>query len=286
MDSTKSFITRDNIIEMIKDIDIADLLGDDVENKIYETLEKTGMPTEYADYVLESDEFKDYVGEYVMEGMEYILYDKELPTLDKEDTTNMLITSFDRVIDEAKKNNINVEEHLSEEQQNEIKNKIEVYTPEIIDKIPEVETIIKNKVSNNTKYQEMINQFQTMMDKIQKIYSYQSIIFGAIIIQFILIILLSFKNFKFIKNIGIPFGLNTLLLYIVNFLIPIIINNYYPEQLNFMRSMIDTMVNNIKNIWINIAIKYLVVFIIFIIMQIIVNILLKRKEQPKDMETW
>ena len=143
IDSTEVFFSEENITDMIKRIDITEILGEEVKNKIYETLEKTGMPSEYADYVLESDEFKEYVGQYISEGIEYVIYDKELPKLDEKETTEMLVASFNIVIEKANQNGIVVDQYITKEEQAKIVEKIEVYTPEVIEKILEIETLMK-----------------------------------------------------------------------------------------------------------------------------------------------
>ena len=158
LDTTKSLVEEDNIKNIIKEINIEELIGTETEDKIYEILEKTGMPKEYADYILKSSEFKEYVGKYTAEGIELILNHKEVKKLDKKETTDVIVSSWNQALEEAKKNNIDVEEYITEEEQNKIIDKIEESTPEIIDKVMDLENTIKTKIDRQ--YQDKIEKIK------------------------------------------------------------------------------------------------------------------------------
>ncbi len=280
LDTTKSLVEEDNIKNIIKEINIEELIGTETEDKIYEILEKTGMPKEYADYILKSSEFKEYVGKYTAEGIELILNHKEVKKLDKKETTDVIVSSWNQALEEAKKNNIDVEEYITEEEQNKIIDKIEEYTPEIIDKVMDLENTIKTKIDR--RYQDKIEKINNTLEMIRKIYNCQSLLKVFIIVEFIIIILLNIK--KTFKNIAFPFGINAFLLFTINFIIPIAINHYYPVEFNFMKSIFEAIIHNLMFEWKNIGIIFVIVFILLIIIQIILNTVLKKK--PKDMEIW
>lgn len=280
LDTTKSLVEEDNIKNIIKEINIEELIGTETEDKIYEILEKTGMPKEYADYILKSSEFKEYVGKYTAEGIELILNHKEIKKLDKKETTDVIVSSWNQALEEAKKNNIDVEEYITEEEQNKIIDKIEESTPEIIDKVMDLENTIKTKIDR--RYQDKIEKINNTLELIRKIYNCQSLLKVFIIVEFIIIILLNIK--KTFKNIAFPFGINAFLLFTINFIIPIAINHYYPVEFNFMKSIFEAIIHNLMFEWKNIEIIFVIVFILLIIIQIILNTVLKKK--PKDMEIW
>lgn len=280
LDTTKSLVEEDNIKNIIKEINIEELIGTETEDKIYEILEKTGMPKEYADYILKSSEFKEYVGKYTAEGIELILNHKEVKKLDKKETTDIIVSSWNQALEEAKKNNIDVEEYITEEEQNKIIDKIEEYTPEIIDKVMDLENTIKTKIDRQ--YQDKIEKINNTLEMIRKIYNCQSLLKVFIIVEFIIILLLNIK--KTFKNIAFPFGINAFLLFTINFIIPIAMNHYYPVEFNFMKSIFEAIIHNLMFEWQNIGIIFVIVFILLIIIQIILNTVLKKK--PKDMEIW
>lgn len=280
LETTKSLVEEDNIKNIIKEINIEELIGTETEDKIYEILEKTGMPKEYADYILKSSEFKEYVGKYTAEGIELILNHKEVKKLDKKETTDVIVSSWNQALEEAKKNNIDVEEYITEEEQNKIIDKIEEYTPEIIDKVMDLENTIKTKIDR--RYQDNIEKINNTLEMIRKIYNCQSLLKVFIIVEFIIIILLNIK--KTFKNIAFPFGINAFLLFTINFIIPIAMNHYYPVEFNFMKSILEAIIHNLMFEWKNIEIIFVIVFILLIIIQIILNTVLKKK--PKDMEIW
>lgn len=280
LDTTKSLVEEDNINNIIKEINIEELIGTETEDKIYEILEKTGMPKEYVDYILKSSEFKEYVGKYTAEGIELILNHKEIKKLDKKETTDVIVSSWNQALEEAKKNNIDVEEYITEEEQNKIIDKIEESTPEIIDKVMDLENTIKTKIDR--RYQDKIEKINNTLEMIRKIYNCQSLLKVFIIVEFIIIILLNIK--KTFKNIAFPFGINAFLLFTINFIIPIAMNHYYPVEFNFMKSIFEAIIHNLMFEWQNIGIIFVIVFILLIIIQIILNTVLKKK--PKDMEIW
>lgn len=280
LDTTKSLVEEDNIKNIIKEINIEELIGTETEDKIYEILEKTGMPKEYADYILKSSEFKEYVGKYTAEGIELILNHKEVKKLDKKETTDVIVSSWNQALEEAKKNNIDVEEYITEEEQNKIIDKIEESTPEIIDKVMDLENTIRTKIDR--RYQDKIEKINNTLEMIRKIYNCQSLLKVFIIVEFIIILLLNIK--KTFKNIAFPFGINAFLLFTINFIIPIAMNHYYPVEFNFMKSIFEAIIHNLMFEWKNIGIIFVIVFILLIIIQIILNTVLKKK--PKDMEIW
>lgn len=280
LDTTKSLVEEDNIKNIIKEINIEELIGTETEDKIYEVLEKTGMPKEYADYILKSSEFKEYVGKYTAEGIELILNHKEVKKLDKKETTDVIVSSWNQALEEAKKNNIDVEEYITEEEQNKVIDKIEESTPEIIDKVMDLENTIKTKIDRQ--YQDKIEKINNTLKMIRKIYNCQSLLKVFIIVEFIIILLLNIK--KTFKNIAFPFGINAFLLFTINFIIPIAMNHYYPVEFNFMKSIFEAIIHNLMFEWKNIGIIFVIVFILLIIIQIILNTVLKKK--PKDMEIW
>ena len=238
------------------------------------------MPKEYADYILKSSEFKEYVGKYTAEGKELILNHKEVKKLDKKETTDVIVSSWNQALEEAKKNNIDVEEYITEEEQNKIIDKIEESTPEIIDKVMDLENTIKTKIDRQ--YQDKIEKINNTLEMIRKIYNCQSLLKVFIIVEFIIILLLNIK--KTFKNIAFPFGINAFLLFTINFIIPIAMNHYYPVEFNFMKSIFEAIIHNLMFEWKNIGIIFVIVFILLIIIQIILNTVLKKK--PKDMEIW
>ena len=117
---------------------------------------------------------------------------------------------------------------------------------------------------------------------IRKIYNCQSLLKVFIIVEFIITILLNIK--KAFKNIAFPFGINAFLLHTINFIIPIAMNHYYPVEFNFMKSIFETIIHNLRFEWKSKEIILVILFILLTIIQIILNIVLKKK--PKDMEIW
>ena len=109
---TENLISKDNIVNTVKNIDIVELIGEDKKQEIYSSLEKADIPTEYIDVMLEDEELKETLGEYIALSFEYVISNREIPNIDENKVTEVLIASFDRVIEEAE----NIRMKLHQEQ--------------------------------------------------------------------------------------------------------------------------------------------------------------------------
>ncbi|MDE5539537.1 MAG: hypothetical protein K2J20_03525 [Bacilli bacterium] len=292
LNSTEDFLSTDFVKEVVKNVDFNELMGDKVEQEVEVLLEKTGIPKEYVNEVLESEELKEYMGTYISESLDYVLYGKELPTITGSELSNVLSNSFNQVITELEKNNINVSEHLSKEQQEKIHEQINVYAPQIAEKIPDAEAFVKDKISNTSEYQEMqkaIDEYNNLMAKVKQIYSYKFAVLIATIVMLCLIVLLKLKKLRFIKFLCIPFLLCAISLKVILVKMPFYVKAYYPAELNFIKTFVDNTLASIYKIWSQYANVYLIITILLIVAQIIVIIIRmikKNKNNPKlDEET-
>ncbi len=285
--STRNILSTDIVTEMVKQIDFKELMGENVQNEISSILEETGIPSEYVDYILENEELKEYIGNYMAEGLDYILYDKELPVISEQEITKLLSNSFDQVIYELENHNIEVSTYLTKEQQEEVHQKIEVYVPKIVEKIPEVETLIENKVSENGKAQEIkqkLEQLRDTLEKVQFIYDMQPTIMLFAILLLALIVVLKREKFRFIKWVGLSFVMTSIVLGLLNAKIPSLVQQYYPNEVGFMRSFVDSTLNAIFRVWKQNAQIYFIIAILLIILQIVVIALsVYKNRRQKDM---
>ncbi len=288
LNSTEHLFSKQNIINTVKNLDMKQLMGDQIQTEIYDLLEQTGLPKDYVDYILENEEVKEYLGKYVAEGMDYILYEKEPPVLSAEELTITISNSFDYAINQLESHNIDVSEYLTKEDQITIHQKIETITPKIVEKIPEAETFVENIISQNENAQmakQKLEEFRTIMKIIQKVYQYKFLLIIGIIVQLALIVLLKINQFHFIKWLMIPFITISLALSALYHYIPILVQQYYPQELEPIRIYIDEMLNSIYKIWQNHSIFYFIVFVLLIIFQIVICLIRQYHHRQKDMAT-
>lgn len=286
---TEHLVSVDNIIRLVKQLDFKELMGSEIEGQIYELLEQTGLPSEYVDYILENDQIKEYMGSYIAQGIEYILYDKKIPIVEEKEVTEIISNSFDQMIQELENNNIEVSTYLSKEDQELIHQKIEYYVPEIVEKIPEAEKLIENKISENKDVQnakKKLEKFREIVFIVQKIYQFRPFISIAIIVQLGLIIVLKLGRFHFIKWLLLPFIGTSFILKLLNTKIPTFIKSHYPIELNFMKDFIDDIMQPIYTVFSTTANLCFVIAILFIVLQLLLwGLKIYNNRRKKDMAT-
>lgn len=281
-------ISTDIVTDLVKQIDFKELMGEQVQAEISSVLERTGIPNEYVDYVLENQELKEYMGIYIAEGLDYILYEKEPPVISEKEITKLLSNSFDQVITELENHNIEVSTHLTKEQQDEIHEKIEVYVPKIVEKIPEVESLIEDKVSENEQVQEArkkLEQLREMNEKVQFVYQMQPTILMLAILQLALIIVIKHKKFRFIKWLFLPFTALAVILRMFYEKVPPLVQQHYPEEMGFLKAFIDRTLNSIFEIWKDGTQLYFILAILLVIFQVtVIGIHIYQNRRRKDMD--
>ena len=286
--STKNILSTDIVTDMVKQIDFKELMGEQVHEEISSVLEQAGIPSEYVDYILEDEELKEYMGNYMAEGLDYILYEKELPVISEQEVTDLLSNSFDQVIIELENHNIEVSTYLTKEQQAEVHEKIEIYVPQVVEKIPEVESLIEDKISENEEVQnakQKLEELRDLNEKIQFVYQMQPTILLLAILQLALIIVLKRKNFRFIKWLFLPFMALAVILGILNAKAPTLVQQYYPEEMGFMRSFIDSTLNSILGVWKQSAQIYFILAILLVVAQItVIGVSIYKNRRRKDMD--
>lgn len=286
--STKNILSTDIVTDIVKQIDFKELMGEQVYGEISSVLEQTGIPNDYLDYVLENEELKEYMGTYMAEGLDYILYEKEPPVISEQEVTNLLLSSFDQVITELENHNIEVSTYLTKEQQEQVHQQIEIYVPQVVEKIPEVESLIEDKISENEEVQEARKKLEELRDlneKVQFVYQMQPTILLLAILQLALIVVLKRKNFRFIKWLFLPFMSLAIILGLLVAKIPPLVQQYYPEEMGFLKSFIDSTLNSIFGVWRQNAQIYFILAILLVVAQItVIAVRIYQNRRPKDMD--
>ncbi len=287
INSTEKYLSRENITATIKQMSFKDIVGDKVNKELNNILTELGIPNEYVDKVLESGEIKEFLGNYTASGIEYILYDKKIETPSVDEITNTLLDSFDYIVKEAENNNINVQEYLSKEDQEEIKKEIKNNASKIAEKLPDAEKLLENVIMQNEEManaKEKLDQVRNVLDKVQMIFKYKFVLYIVILVSLALIVLLRLKHLKFIKYLMIPFTLTGGLLFVIYKELPILINKYYPKELNMIKPYLESSLTNVYALIKTYSILCLVVLLILIVVQVIVLIYYKKQEDKEFSE--
>lgn len=288
LQSTKKLVSTQTIVEMVKQADFKELMGDRIQNEINGILEKTGIPNEYIDYILENDELKEYMGTYIAEGVEYILYEKEPPVIAEQDLVTLFSNSFDQVVTELENHKIEVSTVLTKEQQQQIHEKIEEYVPEIVEKIPDVEAFIEEKLEGNKEVQEIkqqLEELKKLIANLEMVYDWIPLLSLSILFQIVLIGLLKWRRFHFFKWIALIFFANFVGLEILLQKVPQLVEQHYPAELNFVREFMNYCFTSIYQIWEQNKTICLVIAVIAMLLQITTfGIHLYKNRRQKDME--
>ena len=281
---TENLMSKENIVNAVKNIDIVELIGEDKKQEVYAILEKADIPTEYIDVMLEDEEVKETLGEYIALSFEYVMSNEEIPEIDENEVTEVLITSFDKVIEEAENHEIEVNTYISEEKQEKIHEKIEYYVPEVVEQIPAVEEFIQNQIDQNstlTEAKENMAKIEQVIDNIQMIYSYKNLLLIGIILPLVLIIFMKYKNFRFIKWIAFPFLMVAALLKLIYMVIPYVLESQMPSEFSKVEPIIEPTIEAFLS---GINQTTLLCFIIgmsLVVIQIAISLYIKKERKKK-----
>lgn len=293
MGSTKNLFSKNTINEMFKNINFTEFLDNEYGEKVYAILEETGIPKDYVDEVLNNEEVKSIVSNYASQMVTYIIEPSEIPTIDANELSTALKNSFDDATSMADKYTENIDsayvdkvkEQITDERKEAIKQKIDEYTPRIIEAIPDAEEFINNKISENSELNDevkSIEQLRNEFKKIKHIYTFQSLVLILILVTITLIVLLKFKKFKFIKWIMWPFILCGSFLMIFVSLSNNIINRILEEETYLPQTTIKNIFSSILNNFTTYGIICLIVSGLLILTLIFTHIFTHNKNETLE----
>ena len=286
MNSTEFLVKEDLVKNLIMDIEVKDLVGEEEFEEITDSLEKSGIPKEYVNYVIENEDIKEYLGDYASSAVDYVLYEKDLPVIDSKELTDLLIKSFDSIVASVNNNEIKIDKKVTDKDIKKVHESINKYVPKIIEKIPEVEELIGEELKDNKEYQqsrEQINEFTRILEDTKKGYSYKYVLVIIILVGIALIILIKFKSSKLLNWLWQPFVTATILCLFLAFEFQTLMNYFYPSELEFLRKFIENNINRMCAVWRRDGFIYLGIVIILIVLKIVLTIN-KNKKENKEFE--
>lgn len=280
--STQTLFSRENVIELVKQTNMKDLMGSQIEREINQLLEQTGIPSEYVSYVFNHEEVKTYIGTYLADGIDSLLYQNTSPVLSEETFSTTLSSAFRQVVEEVEEGTLLLSQHLDEQEQQLIHQKIEYFVPRIAVKIPKVETLIEDKVTN---YKEgKTDRINTLYQGIQMIrftFQQKTVLGIAIFGQLIFIFVLKRKKFHYAKWFMVSFLLTGASLWYLMKQLPIFFSRYIPIQLEFIKDVLDDIMNPIYTSWNQTIIICLILSILLIMLILLIFIMNRTQNRYK-----
>lgn len=278
-------ISKDNIINMIKNVDIAEVIGDEAKEEIYETLGEAGIPTDYVDSMLENEQIKETVGGYVSETVDYFLGSKEFPEITEKEFSAMLHDTFDTVIKEVESNNLNVSEYISPEEQVKVHEKIDLYAPQIVEKLPDAEEFINSQLNSNETVNEMQSKYRELQKNaeiVQSLCQKRNLFLIAAIVLIILIGLLKFARLKFMGwyiYLGVLCSINFIF---TAKSIDYLYNNFVSEELDKVKGITDSLIGLVEKTYMNAFVVALILTLLFITIKTGIVFYYKKKSERKE----
>lgn len=281
LNSTEFLIKEDLVKQFVIDVDLSNLVGEESFSEINDLLEDSGVPKEYVNYVIENKEIKEYLGEYASDAINYVLYQENMPKLEAKELTELLINSFDSVVEDVNNNKINIDKKVSESDIKKVHSTINKYVPKIIEEIPDVQKLVEDELKDNTEYQNtrsQIEDFTKIINQIKKGYSYKYLLIIFSIVGILLMVLIKFRSSKMLNWIRTPFFTAGLVYVILIIESSFFIKQFFPESLSFLKVFIDNNMNRLVSIWKRDAIIYFSIFTFLFALKIILSIIKQRKE--------
>lgn len=281
LNSTEFLIKEDMVKQLVVDVDVANLVGEESFSEITDLLEDSGIPKEYTNYVIENKEIKEYLGEYASDAVDYVLYQGELPKIEANELTELLISSFDAIVEDVNNNKINIDKKVSDKEIKKVHDTINKYVPKIIKEIPDIQELVDEELKDNQDYQNtrrQIEDFTRVIEEIKKGYSYKYMLIIFSIVGLLLMLLIKFKSSKLLNWLRAPFftaGLVYVLLIIES---SYLVKHFFPESLSFLKVFIDNNMNRLVSVWKRDAIIYFSIFVILFALKIVLSIIKNKKE--------
>ena len=219
--SLSNFLTVDNITKSLKESDFTafykDSNGNETEiiSSFRILLENTGVPTSAIDEVVNSEETKEFIGQYVSNSIEASINETEQKPLEEQDVVELVRGNMEIITKDLEEEGIEV----SEEIQNEILTLTYENAHILTENMPTGEEIIT--LTGNDKINELTTLSKLLLSDKTKFTLLISI--GA---NLLFLILLRLKKFRFLKTISAPLIINAIILVVISMFLNDYITNF------------------------------------------------------------
>lgn len=256
---SKKYLTESEIKTTLSKIDIMGLLTNDsstskyiinIKNKFIES----GVPENIIDDFFRTEPVLNIINSSVTSGINYVIYDKKpnMSYLNSDNLYKYFEENMSLITNELRENNVRGSELLTEEKEKIVLEKLKDNMPIVEDNINKLILKIDDKLNdgNMTSHnQKMVLPLQIIRFIYSDLLTY--ILFGFSSFLILLIALSRVSIYKWMKWVGVAFLISGLIQLVYIFLIPLLVNNILYNApdiiINFVKYIMNSMIDNMKN---------------------------------------
>lgn len=256
---SKKYLTESEIKTTLSKIDIMGLLTNDsstskyiinIKNKFIES----GVPENIIDDFFRTKPVLNIINSSVTSGINYVIYDKKpnMSYLNSDNLYKYFEENMSLITNELRENNVRGSELLTEEKEKIVLEKLKDNMPIVEDNINKLILKIDDKLNdvNMTSHnQKMVLPLQIIRFIYSDLLTY--ILFGLSSFLILLIALSRVSIYKWMKWVGVAFLISGLIQLVYIFLIPFLVNNILYNApdiiINFVKYIMNSMIDNMKN---------------------------------------
>ena len=256
---SKKYLTESEIKTTLSKIDIMGLLTNDsstskyiinIKNKFIES----GVPENIIDDFFSTEPVLNIINSSVTSGINYVIYDKKpnMSYLNSDNLYKYFEENMSLITNELRENNVRGSELLTEEKEKIVLEKLKDNMPIVEDNINKLILKIDDKLNdvNMTSHnQKMVLPLQIIRFIYSDLLTY--ILFGLSSFLILLIALSRVSIYKWMKWVGVAFLISGLIQLVYIFLTPLLVNNILYNApdiiINFVKYIMNSMIDNMKN---------------------------------------
>lgn len=256
---SKKYLTESEIKTTLSKIDIMGLLTNDsstskyiinIKNKFIES----GVPENIIDDFFRTEPVLNIINSSVTSGINYVIYDKKpnMSYLNSDNLYKYFEENMNLITNELRENNVRGSELLTEEKEKIVLEKLKDNMPIVEDNINKLILKIDDKLNdvNMTSHnQKMVLPLQIIRFIYSDLLTY--ILFGVSSFLILLIALSRVSIYKWMKWVGVAFLISGLIQLVYIFLTPLLVNNILYNApdiiINFVKYIMNSMIDNMKN---------------------------------------
>lgn len=256
---SKKYLTESEIKTTLSKIDIMGLLTNDsstskyiinIKNKFIES----GVPENIIDDFFRTEPVLNIINSSVTSGINYVIYDKKpnMSYLNSDNLYKYFKENMSLITNELRENNVRGSELLTEGKEKIVLEKLKDNMPIVEDNINKLILKIDDKLNdvNMTSHnQKMVLPLQIIRFIYSDLLTY--ILFGLSSFLILLIALSRVSIYKWMKWVGVAFLISGLIQLVYIFLTPLLVNNILYNApdiiINFVKYIMNSMIDNMKN---------------------------------------
>ena len=256
---SKKYLTESEIKTTLSKIDIMGLLTNDsstskyiinIKNKFIES----GVPENIIDDFFRTEPVLNIINSSVTSGINYVIYDKKpnMSYLNSDNLYKYFEENMSLITNELRENNVRGSELFTEEKEKIVLEELKDNMPIVEDNINKLILKIDDKLNdvNMTSHnQKMVLPLQIIRFIYSDLLTY--ILFGLSSFLILLIALSRVSIYKWMKWVGVAFLISGLIQLVYIFLIPFLVNNILYNApdiiINFVKYIMNSMIDNMKN---------------------------------------